>query len=115
MIDQWLQDVKREYRDKELGMILVHNGIVRATSKDGKKVRGMNLSCDTEKLDALIRECQKKAGITAIRVWINKGKLMVGDDIMYVLVAGRFRTDVLPVLGDLVYRLKNEVIKETEF
>ena len=39
---------------------------------------------------------------------------MVGDDSMYVLVAGRFRTDVLPVLGDLVYRLKNEVIKETE-
>jgi hypothetical protein len=39
MIDQWLQDVKREYRDKELGMILVHNGIVRSTSKDGEKVR----------------------------------------------------------------------------
>jgi molybdopterin synthase catalytic subunit len=114
MIDQWLQDVKREYRDKELGMILVHNGIVRATSKDRKKVRGMNLSWDTEKLDALIREFKKKAGIAAIRVWINKGELMVGDDIMYVLVAGRFRTDVLPVLGDLVYRLKNEVIKETE-
>lgn len=49
-----------------------------------------------------------------MRVWLNEGELNVGDDIMKVLVAGRFRSDVLPVLQDLLTFLKTEVVKEKE-
>jgi hypothetical protein len=38
----------------------------------------------------------------------------VGDDIMYVLVAGRFRTDVLPTLQELLGIIKKDVVKEQE-
>lgn len=114
MIEQWLKDVKMEYKNTELGMILVHNGIVRSMSKDGKTVRGMHLSYDKEKLNKLIKECQNKDGIITIRVWINEGKLVVGDDIMYVLVAGRFRTDVLPVFEHMINVIKRDVIEEKE-
>lgn len=114
MIEQWMAEVKREYKDKEIGMILFHNGIVRATSKDGKKVSGMNLSYDREKLHSLIEKFKNKEGIIAIKVWINEGRLEIGDDIMYVLVAGRFRTDVLPVLESIISGIKNEVVREIE-
>ena len=39
MIDEWIKEVKGSADFKDLGMILVHNGVVRATSKDGKPVK----------------------------------------------------------------------------
>ncbi len=115
MIDQWIAEVKQSSDPQELGMILIHNGIVRATSKDGKGVKGMRLSYDREKLNFLIAEFGKKDGIVAIKAWINEGTLKVGDDIMYVLVAGRLRTDVLPTFQELISRIKREVVSEEEF
>lgn len=95
-------------------MILVHNGIVRATSKDGKPVKGMHLNYDKEKLSCLLDELSKRDGIVEIKVWINEGLLKIGDDIMYALVAGKFRTFVIPVLEELVSRIKKEIVSETE-
>jgi molybdopterin synthase catalytic subunit len=115
MVEQWLSDIKRGSDFKELGMFLIHNGIVRATSKDGKIVKGMHLSYAREKLNSLIDEFKKKEGIVAIKAWINEGTLTVGDDIMYVLVAGRLRKYVLPALEEFVSRIKKEVVSEEEF
>ena len=97
-----------------LGMILSHNGIVRATAKNGGKVQAMNLSYDKQKLAAALRKFKKKEGIVDIRVWINKGHLKIGDDIMYVCVAGRFRKDVLPVFQELISMIKTEIVTEEE-
>ena len=115
MVEEWIADVKRDSDFRELGMILVHNGVVRATSKEGSAVSGMYLTYNKEKLDALIDEFGKREGIVTVRAWINEGKLTVGDDIMYVLVAGRLRTYVLPLLEELVARIKQEVVSEEEF
>ena len=49
-----------------------------------------------------------------MRAWINRGKLKVGDDIMFLLVAGRFRTDVLPVFESTLSTIKNKIVKESE-
>ncbi len=95
-------------------MILIHNGIVRATSKDGKSVKGMRLSYDREKLNSLVTEFREKDGIVAIKAWINEGTLNTGDDIMYVLVAGRLRTDVLPTFEELISKIKREIVSEKE-
>jgi molybdopterin synthase catalytic subunit len=101
-------------RADQLGMILVHNGIVRATSKDGKPVQGMYLSYDEKLLVNLVKRFKETDGIVDIKVWLNQGKLSIGDDIMYVLVAGRFRTDVLPVFQELIREIKNNVVNEKE-
>ena len=114
MVDKWIQEIKAKINPEQLGMILVHNGIVRASSKDGKPVKGMRLSFDAKKLGSCVNEFKRRDGIEDIRVWINQGELNVGDDIMYVLVAGRFRTDVLPVLQELLSIIKKEIIKEKE-
>ena len=72
MIEQWLAEVKKTADPEGLGMVLVHNGVVRGTSKQGKPVSGMNLSYDEEKLRRLVREQKRKDGIVDIRVWINR-------------------------------------------
>lgn len=115
MIDEWVAEVKKNSDFQELGMILVHNGVVRATSKDGRPVKGMRLSFNRERLEALTDEYRMKEGIVAVKVWINEGLLKVGDDIMYALVAGRLRKFVIPVLEEFVSKIKNEVVSEEEF
>ena len=114
MVDRWLEDVKRKVDPSLLGMILVHNGVVRATSKGGKLVTGMKLSYDQAKLQSSVGLFKAREGIVDIKVWINEGDLQVGDDIMMLLVAGRLRTDVLPVFQELLSIIKNEIVKEQE-
>lgn len=115
MIDEWIKEIKKNSDPESLGMILVHNGIVRGTAKNGTQVKSMNLSFDSEALESLVERLKRREGITAIRVWINRGMLNIGDDIMYVLVAGRFRTDVLPVFQELLSTVKSEIVREEEF
>lgn len=114
MIEQWIKEIKKEAPADSLGMILTHNGIVRATTKDGGKVQAMNLSYDKTKLENAVREFKQRDGIADIRVWINEGHLNIGDDIMNVCVAGRFRTDVLPVFQELISMIKSEIVREEE-
>jgi len=114
MIDRWIEEIRRKANPEELGMILVHNGIVRATSKSGKPVLGMKLSYDKEKLDSVVSTLKQNPGVVDIEVWINTGDLQVGDDIMLLVVAGRFRTDVLPVFEELLSVIKREIVTEQE-
>ena len=113
-VDTWIEETKRQSDTGELGMVLVHRGVVRATSKAGGLITKMSLTYDAERLDALLGTFRAQKGIAEIRVWINEGELAIGDDIMTVLVAGRFRTDVLPVFEALVAAIKNEVVRERE-
>ena len=95
-------------------MILVHNGIVRGASKLGKPVRAMKLSYDKKKLNSVIPIFKQRAGVAEVKVWINSGNLEVGDDIMLLAVAGKFRTDVLPVFEELLSVIKSEIVTEEE-
>lgn len=114
MVDRWIEDVKRKVDPSLLGMILVHNGVVRGTSKDGRPVSGMQLSYDRAKLESSVERFKAREGIVDIKVWINEGALKVGDDIMMLLVAGRLRTDVLPVFQELLSIIKKEIVREQE-
>ena len=114
MMDQWIKEIKKACPPDMLGMILLHNGIVRATAKDGGKVQSMNLSYDKAKLEAAVLQFKKRDGIADIKAWINEGHLKIGDDIMNVCVAGRFRKDVLPVFQELITVIKTEIVREEE-
>jgi len=114
MIEQWISEIKKACPPDQLGMILVHNGIVRATSKNGERVGGMKLSFDKAALDQAVNRFKNTEGIVDIRAWINEGTLKLGDDIMVVCVAGRFRKDVLPVFQELITLIKTEIVREEE-
>ena len=97
-IDKWLKEAKSESKALNEGMYLVHNGIVRQSSRakvrqgvEDDNVKGMDFDYDAAKVDQSVAETKKMNGIFHVRVWLNQGQLEVGEDIMYVLIGGDIR------------------------
>lgn len=121
-MDQWLKEAKTHESAPKVGMYLTHNGVVRQTAKarvrrgqeDAPDVAGMVFSYDEEKVNQAVAEAYGLEGIYYVRVWLNEGRLRVGDDLMYVLIGGDIRPRVVAALEFLVGRLKDECVTETE-
>jgi len=120
-INLWLKEAKEEADASGCGMYLIHNGVVRLSSKDearnGKlapKVKAMSLSCDMDTVNEALKKVQAMTGIKCVKMHINTGMLKVGDDIMYVLVGGDIRPNVIACLESFVAELKGNCIKEEE-
>ena len=114
LIEEWIKEIKTTCDLGMTGMILIHNGVVRGTTKDGRLIGKMQLSYDSALLEETLAAFRKSEGIIFIRAWINQGDLEIGDDIMKVCVAGRFRTDVMPVFQELLAAIKGKVVTEME-
>jgi molybdopterin synthase catalytic subunit len=107
--------IKEHPEYHKVGMILCHNGVVRGTSRDGRKVSGLTISVDYNKLHHVI-ETYKQPGIIEILVEIADNRyLKVGDDVMLLVVAGDIRENVIAVLNDTLNAIKTSVTSKTEF
>lgn len=109
-----MQQVKSHPDYHKVGMVLIHNGVVRETSRDGRPVSGLTLTADWEALKEVLAEQRARPGIIDIRVDIREGPLKVGDDVMFIVVAGDFRDRVIPVLEDTLNAVKKRVTFKTE-
>ncbi len=111
-----LEQIKQHPDYHKAGMILCHNGVVRATSREGEEVTGLEIVVDHEKLAKIVSEQKKREGIIEILVHINEGKLLeVGDDVMFLVVAGNIRENVIGTLTDTLNQVKSEVTRKTQF
>jgi len=115
-----IQDMINEIRKRpdfdRAGMVLVHNGVVRGISRDGRKVSGLMVSVDHSKLARIIETEKQTPGILDIRIAINEGKpLSLGDDVMVLVVAGDIRDTVIKVLERTLNAVKATVTSKTEF
>jgi molybdopterin synthase catalytic subunit len=95
-------------------MILCHNGVVRETSREGRPVSGLTLTADRDALEAILAEQRARPGIIDVLVEIQEGSLKVGDDVMFIVVAGDIRDRVIPVLEDTLNAIKKRVTFKTE-
>lgn len=114
-ISKMMDEIKQHPEFHKAGMVLCHNGVVRRTSRDGRKVIKLSVSVDHQKLDRILDEQRQRPGILDIRVEIAEGRdLAVGDDVMLLLVAGDIRENVIAVLTDSLNQIKTTVTKKTE-
>lgn len=121
-MDVWMKEAKADAGAPACGMYLFHNGVVRQSAKakvrqgDGNvsEVKGMIFSYDAEQVERAVEDARRMPGIGYVRVWLNEGKLNVGDDIMFVLIGGDIRPHVVDALQALVGELKNHCVKEEE-
>jgi len=121
-IDEWLREAKADPAAAQVGMFLAHNGVVRQTPRakvrqgldDGSRVKSMEFSYDAAGVDEAISDTKKMEGIFYVRVWLNQGRLEVGDDIMYVLIGGDIRPHVVDALQFLIGKIKTECVTEVE-
>ena len=120
-MDEWLREAKADADAPQEGMYLVHNGVVRKTAKarvrlgeDCAPVSGMDFAYDQAKVAVAVDETRTMKGVFYVRVWLNEGRLEVGDDIMYVLIGGDIRPNVIDALQFLVGKIKTECVNEIE-
>lgn len=115
-LNDLVQSIKEHPNYPRAGMILCHNGVVRENSRDGRAVSGLSVSVDWDKLEEVVATQKKRHGIVEILVEINEGRdLAVGDDVMYIVVAGDIRETVIAVLSDTLNQIKTTVTSKTEY
>jgi molybdopterin synthase catalytic subunit len=108
--------IRRHPEFHKAGMVLAHNGVVRATSRDGRRVKGLRVKVDHQRLSRILAEQKKRAGIVDIRVEIAENRdLVVGEDVMLLIVAGDIRENVIGVLRDTLNLIKTTVTEKTEY
>ena len=100
---------------QEVGMIACHNGVVRSTSRDGRKVEGLNIQVDGDLLESILAEQRRCPGIIKALAHVFEGPRRVGDDVMLVAVAGDIRENVISALDGALNEIKSTVTSKTEY
>ena len=121
-LDVWLKEAKADPVAADCGMFLTHNGTVRRTARalvrngdeSAPAVTGLLFDYDEAGVQAAVDEAMTMEGIRYVRVWLNRGTLAEGDDIMFVLVGGDIRPRVISALDHLVARIKTDCVTEKE-
>jgi len=114
-INEMIDKIKAHPDYSKVGMILIHNGVVREATREGKGVTDLEISVDHEILDNIIKDAKKRQGIVEVLIWIAEDKtLFVGDDIMYLVVAGDIRENVQDVLRDTLDKIKQTATKKKQ-
>lgn len=115
-IQELIDEIKsRPGFEEQAGMILAHNGVVRAWSRDGrKKVLAVDVVPDEIKMGAICQELGSRPGIFAISAQANQGVLKPGDDLLYLVVAGDVRENVIDTFRELLDRVKKEAVRKKE-
>jgi molybdopterin synthase catalytic subunit len=108
-----ISNIKKSDNFEKAGAIALFIGVARGETLEGEKVQRLTLEAYEEKAnEVLVKICDElsqKPGIVDVQIHHLLGEFNVGEDLVYVLVAGSHRTDVFPVLREAVERYKSEV------
>lgn len=111
-----LQSVKSHPDYHKAGMVLCHNGVVRATSRDGRRVSGLSVAVDHARLETVLEKARRTPGIIDVQIQIAENRpLNVGDDVMLLVVAGDIRENVIRTLEETLNAIKTTVTSKTQF
>ncbi len=107
-----MDSIKKNDNFEKTGAICLFIGVARGENNEGEKVEKLTLEAYEEKanevLEKICDDLIKKPGIVDVQIHHLLGEFNVGEDLVYVSVAGSHRTDVFPVLREAVERYKHE-------
>ncbi len=107
-----MNDIRAGQDFPKAGAIALFIGVARDHSLKGEKVERLELEAYEEKADEVLTkicmELKKKPGIVDVRIHHLLGEFDVGEDLVYVVVAGSHRKQVFPVLEEAVEWYKEE-------
>ncbi len=107
--------VKEHPEISRAGMILCHNGIVRGSDRSGEKlVSALSVEVNHAEIQRIRRWAESQKGIVAVEIEALEGEFHVGDDLLYVVVAGDVRENVFSVMRETVERIKAQGVHKTE-
>ncbi|MFX0068359.1 MAG: molybdenum cofactor biosynthesis protein MoaE [Promethearchaeota archaeon] len=107
-----LQQLRDTLKSAEVGAIACFIGVVRGLTNTGKRVRKLEIEAWDEKteevLTSICNELRRRKGISEVYIHHIVGALGIGEDIVYVIVAGAHRQEVFSTLKEAVERYKKE-------
>jgi molybdopterin synthase catalytic subunit len=107
-----LESVKKRSDYNRVGAMALFIGVVRGETSKGESVKRLGLEAYEEKADEVLericRDLQSKEGVVDVQIHHLTGEFKLGEDLVYVLVAGGHRQNVFPVLQEAVERYKKE-------
>ena len=107
-----IKSVKSKTDFQKAGAIALFIGLVRGETLKGDKVQKLEVEAYEEKANEILvsicNDLKKKQGIVEVQIHHLLGEFSVGEDIVYVLVAGAHRRNVFSVLEEAVERYKKE-------
>ena len=108
-----IKNTSKSENYSKAGAVAQFIGVVRGETAKGENVQKLKLEAYEEKANEVLlnicRELSLKKGIINVQIHHLLGEFEVGEDLVYVSVAGAHRTDVFPVLHEAVERYKKEV------
>lgn len=128
-LSAWLAEAKQDEHADQIGMYLTHNGVVRATPRHAVRpneqaptnvrskhaeVVAVDFSYDEAGLEAALEEALSWEGVYYVRAWLNKGRVKVGESLMYVLIGADIRPHAISALEKLVGHIKSDLVQERE-
>jgi molybdopterin synthase catalytic subunit len=103
---------KKKPSFRKAGAIALFVGVVRGENLKGEKVQKLELDAYEEKanetLGSICEDLKNRPGIMDVQIHHLLGEFNVGEDLVYVLVAGSHRKQVFTVLEEAVERYKKE-------
>ena len=109
-----LERIRKHPDSHRIGMIASHLGIVRGSSRDGRKVKEIEVAYDIDVLNDIVQHTKALPGIVEVSVDIREGLLKVGDELLFVAVGGDIRENVFPALIETVDRIKQKASRKKE-
>lgn len=107
-----INQAKSKQGFQKAGAIALFVGVVRGENLKGEKVQKLKLEAYEEKAnEALANICndlKRRTGVVDVQIHHLLGEFDVGEDLVYVLVAGSHRRHVFAVLKEAVERYKKE-------
>jgi len=113
-----IKNVKNKSNFQKAGAIALFIGVVRGENIKGEKVQKLELEAYEEKANEVLvgicSDLKKKRGIVDVQIHHLLGEFNVGEDLVYVLVAGSHRRNVFSVLEEAVekYKRKTPIFKK---
>ena len=108
-----IQAIKTNKNIHKAGAITLFIGVVRDETKNREKGEKLELEAYEEKanetLENICNDLNKKEGIIDVQIHHMLGEFEVGEELVYVLVAGAHRSKIFPILQEAVERYKKEV------
>ncbi|MCB9481843.1 MAG: molybdenum cofactor biosynthesis protein MoaE [Desulfobacteraceae bacterium] len=116
-IEALIEELRKNPKIANAGMILTHTGIVRNTSRDGKVITTLEIEPDFSIIENIVSSNKKLPGIIDIKYYMHKkATLNVGDEIMHIAIAGDIRENTIYAMTKTLNEIKEKaVIKKHNF
>lgn len=111
-LNDLMDSIRKNKEYTKTGAIGLFIGVARGENNEGEKVQKLTLEAYEEKANEVLQkicdDLQSKQGIVDVQIHHLLGEFNVGEDLVYVSVAGSHRPEVFEVLREAVERYKHE-------